>query len=141
MAPEREIIRWAIYQGKGILTEVLKYLGWDIMCKTELMRWAVKYRLNNDFIVARNDIIDKSEQNMYNAVLSRDIEASKFVLKTVGKGRGWHEKVGIDGEDDKIYSNIVESSDKGKAELADIEGETNVEKLASMMNEYLQDNK
>lgn len=50
---------------------------------------------------ARNGIIDAAEENIYLAVEAKDLEASKFVLRTIGKTRGYTYGTEISGDPER----------------------------------------
>jgi hypothetical protein len=104
--PTEESLKWAIYEGKGVLNNILQKLNWHGACRKEFMRWCGKFGLENDIAIARDAIIDKAETVVVNSLDVEDIETAKFVLKTAGKRRGWNEKIDDSNEVKNVYNFI-----------------------------------
>lgn len=52
----------------------------------------------------RENILDKAEDNVFTAVEAGDLGQSNMVLQTLGKKRGWTNKLEITGEDGKPFA-------------------------------------
>lgn len=64
----------------------------------------------------RETIVDKAEQNQYAEVLAGDAAASRFILQTLGKNRGYSTGVAGTGKDGAI---VVEIKSFTERELVD----------------------
>lgn len=118
-----------IYAELGQLNSLMQAMNWHVSCKKELMRWIRKHNLSDDIAIARQGIIDESEELIKQAVRNGDIDSAKFVLKTAGKGRGWNEK-DINQEKGDVYAFIS----LGK------ENEVDLSKLSNQeLTRYLED--
>ena len=93
--------------------EVLKdirYGGWSyeaigrqLGCSRQAARNAVNRWKSTSaaFDQERGKLIDKAQDNIAQAVQDGDLHQSRFVVRTIGKNRGWTERQEIDtGEDD-----------------------------------------
>lgn len=100
-----------LHEESGVLNGVLKRLNWHISCKKELLRWIKKHGLQDELMVAREDLIDKSEDVIRNALGIGDIKAAQFVLKTAGKKRGWSEHEKGEGDVKNVYGFVDEVTD------------------------------
>jgi hypothetical protein len=105
--PAEGIVRELIYTTNGNLTVILEQMGWNDVSKGELMRWINKLGLTSDIILARDTMVDKAEK-IINTVLDEgcDVETAKFVVKTVGKKRGWSERPSEETTPGNVYNFI-----------------------------------
>lgn len=99
-----------IYSELGQLNSIMREMNWHISCKKELMRWIRKMGLSDDLVIARQGIVDESEELVKNSVRTGDVDTAKFVLKTAGKSRGWSEKEDNSGKGD-VYAFITIGKD------------------------------
>lgn len=99
-----------IYSELGQLNGIMREMNWHISCKKELMRWVRKMGLSDDLTIARQGIVDESEELVKNSVRTGDVDTAKFVLKTAGKSRGWSEKEDNAGKGD-VYAFITIGKD------------------------------
>lgn len=103
MAVQSQYDDWQIIQAlqeeKGNLSAVARRL--------ELKRRILAERVYSDselkdaLIEARDGCIDKAEANIFEAVDAKDLEASKFVLRTIGKQRGYTYGTEISGDPER----------------------------------------
>ena len=84
-------IEKAIEDGRGITGRIAAILncGW-----MEVTRYLAAHPKQGQLArQMREQIVDKAEEKMEEALSSPDgktsLEAAKFILKTIGKGRGW----------------------------------------------------
>jgi hypothetical protein len=107
---DRAFLIRTIYSELGQLNSIMREMNWHISCKKELMRWIRKMGLSDDLLIARQGIVDESEELVKNSVRTGDVDTAKFVLKTAGKGRGWSEKEDNAGKGD-VYAFITIGKD------------------------------
>ena len=100
---DKDILLRYLHEESGVLNGVLKRLNWHISCKKELLRWIKKHGLQDELMVAREDLIDQSEGVIKDALGLGDIKAAQFVLKTAGKKRGWSEHEKGEGDVKNVY--------------------------------------
>ena len=92
----------------AIASEIVEQCGnvSAIARELKMRRGAVQERINVSADLAlileenKEGIIDDSETNMFRAVKAGDLPASKFILSTIGKNRGYGtrtELTGLDG--------------------------------------------
>lgn len=120
--PEREILREFIYDCNGVLGDILEKMQWHNASKGEFMRWVSKLCLENDILIARDNMVDKAE-SVVNRNLNEveDVETAKFVLKTVGKKRGWNERVEDINTAKNVYQFINIASGEGNSNLSGLD--------------------
>lgn len=82
---------------KGILSEVASELA--IAPQTIRVRVEKSEKLQNAIYQAREDRIDRAESGLDAAIARREPWALSLVLKTLGKKRGYTEKIEIEGAD------------------------------------------
>lgn len=124
-----------IYSELGQLNGIMRLMNWHVSCKKELMRWIRKMGLSDDLAIARQGIIDESEELVKNSVRTGDVDTAKFVLKTAGKSRGWSEKEDNLGKGD-VYAFIT----IGKDSMVDMSKMTDAE-LTTMLENKLKGEK
>jgi hypothetical protein len=96
-------IALAIVQTKGVLSRMIEIVG--------LPAPSIRYRITQSPMLkqvifeARESVIDNAEDNIFKKVEAGDYGASVFVVKTLGKDRGYTERREIEG-------NITHSIDK-----------------------------
>lgn len=89
----------ALQEGRGNLSFVAR--------KLELKRRSLADRvystseLKDAMLEARDGCIDQAETNIFEAVDAKDLEASKFVLRTIGKQRGYTYGTEISGDPER----------------------------------------
>ena len=92
----------------AIASEIIEQCGnvSAIARELKMRRGAVQERINVSVDLTlvlgenRESVIDDSETNMFRAVKAGDLPASKFILSTIGKNRGYGtrtELTGLDG--------------------------------------------
>lgn len=64
-------------------------------------------------------IVDHAEQNIRNDVMKGDAKASRFILETVGRDRGYVKKTEVE---DKTPANIAEAIRQGKERVTATQG-------------------
>lgn len=131
----KEGIREALYREKGVLEGVLERLNWDVIAKSELIKWIKAHDLSNDLLLAREGLIDESERVVRDKVESGDIEAAKFVLKTIGKRRGWSERDVEDVERRSMYG-YINVSEVGGKEIRAMSNEELTKVLEERMGQF-----
>lgn len=101
-------------EAKGNISEAARMLG--------MRRYALRERIDATPLLIklmddlREERIDKSETNIFNEVDKGSESASRFVLQTLGKGRGWAMGVAGTGKDGEI---IVQVNKLAPAEQAE----------------------
>lgn len=89
-----EVMRVAVEQ-RGNLTAMARELG---RSRPKLVAYVNKtpevLALLEDI---REQVVDQAEQNIYAAVDAGDLAASKFVLQTLGRDRGYVERKQVEG--------------------------------------------
>jgi ribosome maturation protein Sdo1 len=98
---EDEIIK-ALSEARGNVTAAARSL--DRARKTIEVRIKGSPVLMAHVAQLREEIIDKAEENIYNDVEKGDQAASKFVLQTIGKDRGFVSRVESTGKDGQNHS-------------------------------------
>jgi len=118
---DKETMTKIMYEELGHFNSILEGLNWHVSCKKELLRWIRNHELSDDLMVAREGIVDESEVVLKESVRTKDIDSAKFVLKTVGKKRGWNEKEMDEREKNNVYAyvNVTQVNTTGLKELSD----------------------
>jgi hypothetical protein len=119
LAPTYEQLKRFIYKSKGNLMLVCEMMGWSEQCRSELYRWIMRFDLRMDVKGARDQLVDKAEHVVANALDAGDVNVAQFVLKTQGKYRGWREK-----EEEKpgdVYKDLVVIEDNEKVDLSKLD--------------------
>lgn len=118
LAPVYDRVREGIYQSYGNLTKLLEFMNWHDASKGELMRWIGKLNLSSDIVLARDTLVDKAEEIIRVALdEGSDVETAKFVVKTVGKRRGWSEREGKDAEQGGNVYNFINMYSSGSEDM------------------------
>jgi hypothetical protein len=105
MKVTRDQLSLAIAEGKGIVTAICQ--------KLNISRWAFYKRVNKDQELleelrsAREELADIAELKLWEKLKEGDIRAILFTLKTIGRDRGFVEKMEID-QTQKQVINIIE---------------------------------
>ena len=105
MKVTKDQLSLAIAEGKGIVTAICQRLN--------ISRWAFYKRIKNnpDLVVelrtAREELADVAELKLWEKLKEGDIRAILFTLKTIGKDRGFVEKMEIDQTQNQVI-NIIE---------------------------------
>ena len=93
----------AIKRCRGSLTAAADSL--NLPDPALLLYWVKKDKeVRLAYETARMRLVDRSEQNVFNAVEDNDLATSKFVLRTLGKERGYTERYEIDARHQHIGS-------------------------------------
>jgi len=100
-----QYLKHLLHESAGQLNPILKKMNWHISCKAELLRWIRKLELSNDLMVARENIVDEAEELIRSGLKVDDLDTAKFILKTMGKKRGWSERDNIEHKQD-VYAFI-----------------------------------
>jgi hypothetical protein len=103
--PDREVVIEAIYKTQGNVTEAAKMLNYTFRGLNN--RIAGDLILKRELKIARNQKVDKAELVIDQHLEEQNLDAAKFVLKTLGKDRGWTERYEIVSEDGKSEEAFV----------------------------------
>jgi hypothetical protein len=101
----------SIKRHRGILTKVAEELGYA--GATSLLNWVRKDpEVRAAYEEARYAIVDKSEENVFDAIHGGDPRMSQFILKTLGKDRGYTERMEHDNRHEHVHSLDEASTDQ-----------------------------
>ena len=94
MKPGRDAISQAVEGSRGNLSRVAEVLGvsWDTARKWVFDDPGLKSLFESE----RDKVLDKAEDIIYTALDQNDIPTAKWVLSTLGRYRGWNEKVRLE---------------------------------------------
>lgn len=128
-APRRAYVSIQTIEGGSILAVQSQYDDWQIIealreehgditavaRRLEVKRASIRDRIQSTPELkeardeARDGAIDKAEANIFAAVENKDLEASKFVLRTIGKDRGYvyGQQISGDPEHPLYTDNVV----------------------------------
>ena len=90
-----------IIQEYGLKTRVARRLG--ISMPTIYAMIARNKKVKDTFQLATDKILDIAESSLINKVLDKDVQATLFLLRTVGAKRGYTEKVDIKLPDKPVF--------------------------------------
>lgn len=96
------VMKEVISRSNGLILDILRGLNWDLGCRQELIYWINIKGLKNYFLSAREGLVDKSEEVVYKALCAGDVQVAQFVLKTIGKRRGWNDKENVIGDGEEM---------------------------------------
>ncbi len=101
-----------MFKGYGILSRVIKIIKRDH--NVEISRQALSERANKDKVKlqeCREAIVDLAEETIIEVSITGNkkerLEASKTILKTLGKSRGWDEKVSVEHSGEMIIKSVT----------------------------------
>jgi transposase-like protein len=84
----------ALTASLGNVSDAARHLG---VSSRTIHRWLAQHPHLRQLVDAERDrILDKAEQNVFEAVERGDLRASWFVLRTLGKDRGYAERTEVD---------------------------------------------
>ena len=99
---DMKTMRLVIAKSNGLILNILEGLNWDKGCREELIYWINIKGLKNYFLSAREGLVDKSEEVMYKALCAGDVDAAQFVLKTIGRRRGWSDRESVISDEEAV---------------------------------------
>lgn len=110
----------ALIAAKGIVTKAAERLGCtDITVHNYIKRFDSVREARDR---AREQTIDLAESKLFLAIENGDQRAIEFYLRTVGKSRGYTERVehaGPDGEQLKLEIEVIDARDKVENRLSE----------------------
>lgn len=100
-----------MFKGYGILSRVIKIIKRDH--NVEISRQALSERANKDkakLQECREAIVDLAEETIIEVSITGNkkerLDASKTILKTLGRSRGWDEKINIEHSGEMIVKSV-----------------------------------
>ena len=116
--PSNEKVIEAIQRRHGILSAVARDLG---VSRRTVARWVVKYKELQDALKnAREAVVDLAEVKLFQQVQEGNMTAIIFLLKCLGKDRGYIDKQQVEIE----HSGKIEVTEKEKKEIEAIAKES-----------------
>lgn len=82
-----------IIEENGIKNRICKRLGITMVTFNKML--ARHDKLNEAFEIAKNKILDIAESSLIEKVLAKDVQATIFLLRTVGRKRGYREDIEV----------------------------------------------
>lgn len=129
--PTDEEVSHELIRHKGKLGQTAKALG----CQSYYVRWRIRENpdIMNAYLHARDEIVDMAEQVMIDKMKDGSESAARYILSTLGKERGYTERLeltGKDGADITVTLNlgrkeIVIKPDEDYEEQEILDGEIN----------------
>ena len=97
--PDNEVIASAIEMSGGIILVAAQQLN---VSRQTLHKWI---KADEELQAARDDVreqtLDLCEAQLVSLIREKDREAIKFYLRCMGKARGWHDRVVVEGDPQK----------------------------------------
>ena len=94
----------ALVSTRGNVSMAAEKLGVN---RRTISRWMVQHPHLRMLVSEQRDrLLDKAEENVFEAVMQRDLKMSMFVLRTLGKNRGYTERREVSQPTPRLIRNM-----------------------------------